>query len=204
MEQINRIRQELQPHLPWHGARLTFLALFLVALFRVRTVNLSELAIGFLGRAKTASHYKRLQRFFREFELDYYTIARLVVGLMDIPQPWVLSVDRTNWQFAKSNLNLLTLGVVHEGVAFPLLWTMLDKQGNSHQGERIDLLDDFLTVFPEIEIAYLTGDREFVGHLWTDYLTNMQNLTNFGTQISRTSAPECHQLRQVNAINFGR
>jgi hypothetical protein len=100
MEQITRIQRELQPHLPWHGARLNFLALFLVALFRVRTVNLSELAIGFMGRAQSASHYKRLQHFFREFELDYYDIARLVSGLMNIPQPWVLSIDRTNWQFA--------------------------------------------------------------------------------------------------------
>jgi hypothetical protein len=38
---------------------------------------------------------------------------------------------------------------VHEGVAFPLLWVMLDKKGNSNQGERIDLLDEFLTVFPD-------------------------------------------------------
>ena len=33
------------------------------------------------------------------------------------------------------------LGIVHEGVAFPLLWTMLDKRGNSNSDERIDLLE---------------------------------------------------------------
>ena len=42
-----------------------FLAMFLIALFRVKTVNLAELAIGFVGEAQTDSHYKRLQRFFR-------------------------------------------------------------------------------------------------------------------------------------------
>jgi hypothetical protein len=52
-------------------------------------------------------------------------------------------------------------------IGITLDWTMLDRKGNSHQGERIDLLDDFLTVFPEIEVAYLTGDREFVGHQLT-------------------------------------
>jgi hypothetical protein len=30
--------------LPWHGTRLSFLALFLIALFRVKTINLVELA----------------------------------------------------------------------------------------------------------------------------------------------------------------
>jgi hypothetical protein len=42
MTQINRLQAALRSHLPWHGARLTFLALFLVALFRVETVNLSR------------------------------------------------------------------------------------------------------------------------------------------------------------------
>lgn len=121
MNQISLIRQTLQPHLSWHGARITFLALFLVALLRVRTVRFSELAKGFMGKAQTESNQKRLHRFFRAFELDYREIARLVAGLMDIPQPWVLSVDRTNWQFGGCVFNILMLGVVHQGVAFPLV-----------------------------------------------------------------------------------
>ncbi|NJM00704.1 MAG: IS4 family transposase, partial [Synechococcaceae cyanobacterium SM2_3_2] len=38
MNEIIRIQAALRSHLPWHGARLTFLALLLVALFRVETV----------------------------------------------------------------------------------------------------------------------------------------------------------------------
>lgn len=41
------------------------------------------------------------------------------------------------------------LGVVHNGVAFPLLWWMLDKKGNSNTDERIDLLEEFFEMFPE-------------------------------------------------------
>jgi hypothetical protein len=170
MHQINRIREILQPHLSWHGARVTFLALFLIALFRVKTVNFAELANAFIGKVQTESAYKRLQRFFGGYEFDYYEIARLVVGLMNIPQPWVLSIDRTNWQFGGCVFNILMLGVVHEGVAFPLFWVMLDKKGNSNQGERIDLLDEFLLVFPEVEVSYLTADREFLGVTWIAYL----------------------------------
>ena len=48
MNEINRITSALRPHLKWHGARLNFLALFLVALFRVETVNLY--GCDFLGR----------------------------------------------------------------------------------------------------------------------------------------------------------
>lgn len=170
MDQVTLLRRSLQPHLAWHGARLSFLAMFLIALFRVKTVNLTELATGFVGQAQTDSHYKRLQRFFRKFELNYYEIAKVIVGLMDIPEPWVLSLDRTDWQFGQTTFNILTLGIVHQGVAFPILWWMLDKKGNSNTLERIELIEEVSALFPERKIAYLTADREFLGHDWFGYL----------------------------------
>ena len=97
MNQINLLRQTLKPHLGWHGARLNFLALFLIALLRVKTINLTELATGFRSKAQTDSSYKRLQRFFRNFDLDYAVIAKAIIGIIGIPQPWVLSTDRTEW-----------------------------------------------------------------------------------------------------------
>jgi hypothetical protein len=39
MHQITSIRQTLQPLLDWHGARITFLALFIVALFRTMYIG---------------------------------------------------------------------------------------------------------------------------------------------------------------------
>ncbi len=170
MNQVTLICKTLQPHLDWHGARITFLALFLIALFRVKTVNLAELATAFMGKAQSESNYKRLQRFLSNFELNYFTVAKLVSNMMDVPQPWVLSVDRTSWEFGNCTFNILMLGVVHKGVAFPLLWWMLDKKGNSNTSERIKLLEDFLKVFPDVEVAYLTADREFLGQEWFEYL----------------------------------
>ena len=55
MNQINLLRQTLKPHLRWHGARLSFLSLFLIALLRVKTVNLTELATGFRSKAEIES-----------------------------------------------------------------------------------------------------------------------------------------------------
>ena len=170
MNQVNLLRQTLKPLLGWHGARLNFLALFLIALLRVKTVNLAELATGFRSHAKTESNYKRLQRFFRNFDLDYIVIAKIIVTLMDIPQPWVLSTDRTEWSFGQTRFNILLLGIVHNGIAYPIVWEMLDKKGNSDSDERMDLLDRFQQIFPHAQIAYITGDREFVGKQWLTYL----------------------------------
>lgn len=170
MNNVNLLRQTLKPHLKWHGARLSFLALFLISLFRVKTVNLVDLSIGFKSKAQVESSYKRLQRFLREFDLDYYSMAKLVINMMEIPEPWVLSLDRTEWQFGRKVFNILTLGIVYQGVAFPLLWWMLDKKGNSNTTEGINLLDEFIELFCEHQIDYLSADREFLGHDWLRYL----------------------------------
>ena len=170
MTDYTELRKTLQDHFDWHGARLSFLALFLLALIKVKTVNLSELALGFGGRALSESHYKRLQRFFRHFDLDYTDIAQVVVNWMQIPQPWVLSVDRTTWEFGTRCYNILTLGIVHEGIAFPVLWWMLKKKGNSNSDERMRLLEAFVQLFPDAQSRCLCGDREFVGQRWLRYL----------------------------------
>ena len=170
MFELNTLRTKLQPYLGWHGARVLFVAAFLIALFRAKTVNLSELATAFPGLAKPESHYKRQQRFFRGFELDYAVIAYLVVAWLAIPEPWVLAVDRTQWDVGTTPINILTLGVVHEGIAFPLVWVMLDKKGNSNTDERIDLMERFYELFPHVRVRCLTSDREFVGADWLSYL----------------------------------
>jgi hypothetical protein len=170
MHQYSELKKALQPHLNWHGARLSFLALFLLALLKVKQVNLSELAIGFGGLAQSESKYKRLQRFLRGFDLDYTVIARTVANWMQIPQPWVLSLDRTTWAFGRHCYNILTLGIVYEGVAFPVLWWMLNKKGNSNSDERVRLVEQFCHIFPAAQVGYLCGDREFVGQAWLRYL----------------------------------
>jgi hypothetical protein len=170
MNEITLIHQTLHQHFGWHGARLRFLTLFLIALFRVRTVNLSALSIAMPSDAQADSRYKRLQRFLSGFDLDYNGWSRGIMNLMAIPQPWTLAIDRTNWKVGKVDHNILMLAVVHEGVAIPLLWWMLDKRGNSNQTERILLMQEFRELFPEVKVAALTADREFVGTDWFRYL----------------------------------
>jgi len=77
----------------------------------------------------------------------------------------VLCFDRTQWQFGQTTDNVLMLAV-----AFPLLWVLLPKRGNSNTAERIDLVARLLKLFPRKQIAYLTADREFIGREWLKYL----------------------------------
>jgi hypothetical protein len=118
-----------------------------------------------------ASHYKRLQRFFRAFTLDYEVLARRLVRLWPIGDgPWYLTLDRTNWKFGKKDLNFLILAIAHEGLALPILWTVLDKPGNSDTEERIALMQRFLKLFGASRIRALLADREFGGEEWVQWL----------------------------------
>jgi hypothetical protein len=131
MRDLRSLEQTLAENLPWHKARIKFVAAFIVALVTVKTVNLVEIACAFAGKAQQDSQYKKLQRFFRFFEIPYADIAQLVVKLLGVDGPWTLTLDRTNWKLGKAELNLLVLGIVHQGIAYPLVWWGLDKAGNS-------------------------------------------------------------------------
>ena len=61
------------------------------------------------------------------------------------------------------DINILMLGVVYNGVAFPLIFSMLNKRGNSNSQERIDLVNRFIRLFGKDAIESIVADREFVG-----------------------------------------
>jgi hypothetical protein len=61
-------------------------------------------------------------------------------------------------------------GVVYKGVAFPLLFTMLDKMGNSNSQKQIDLINKFTRLLGKHVIEFAFADREFVGKDWLAFL----------------------------------
>ena len=54
----------LRNNLNWNKAGIDLLANMIIALIKVRTVCLTEIATALAGKAKKDSKYKRLQRFF--------------------------------------------------------------------------------------------------------------------------------------------
>lgn len=135
-----------------------------------RTVNLTDLTCAFEGKAKRLSRYRRIQRFFSGFEIDYELIAKFIFGLFGFQGGIYLALDRTNWQWGKKNINILTLAIVYKGTAIPIFWKLLDKKGNSNTAERIELMKIFINCFGKNCIAGLLADREFKGKDWFNWL----------------------------------
>ena len=58
------------------------------------------------------------------------------------------------------------LAVVYDGVAYPLLFSILPKKGTSNTKERIELVQRYVRLFGAESIDCLLADREFVGEHW--------------------------------------
>ena len=133
MDQLFLALKILNGYFGWNKARMTCFVGMLLALFKVRTINLTELACGFLSNATLDSRYKRIKRFFKDFEIEFSLVASWVIQFFGLTnKPLYLSMDRTNWQWGKKNINILMLSITYKGIAIPLFWNLLDKKGNSN------------------------------------------------------------------------
>lgn len=173
--QINAALQKLLAT-DMNSSRIKLIAQMVLALCKVGTVTLGKLATAFEthGLATALSSLRRVQRFLASYALDLDLMARITMELVPLKGPCHLAIDRTDWEFGKFTVNILALGIVHDGCAFPILFTMLPKKGNSNTQERKALIDRFIRLFGEGSVASLRADREFVGQSWMKYLADKE------------------------------
>ena len=153
-------------------ARVKFISLFICSLCKVQSVTFNKISRAFDSMAKPESSMRRIQRFIAGYALDSDLIAKLIFSLLPSQERFKLTIDRTNWKLGQTDINIFMLGVVYKGLAFPLLFTMLEKRGNSNTSERIALIDRFIRLFGKECIDCLVADREFVGEKWLEYLNS--------------------------------
>jgi hypothetical protein len=170
MKHISELQNTLSGFLNWNKARLNCLVQILQALFAVRTVNLTQIAAAFKNEAKDESSYRRVRRFFTVFSFDMSVIVILVLRLFPLGNKYLLILDRTNWKWGKTPINILMLSVAYLGISIPLFWTVLDLEGNSCMDDRISILKRVLERLGTERIEALLADREFVGERWFHFL----------------------------------
>ncbi len=165
--QYTTLSNKIRKHFSLSEARLSCLVQIVLGLISVSSVNLKRLTPSLSGKSKFDSKYRKLQRFFSEFTFSSIQLARFIAHFFNTDnKPWVLALDRTNWAYGKTPINILTLAIVQDGTAIPLLWKLLPKKGTSNTQERIHIVDLFLKIFPINKIQMLLCDREFIGFDW--------------------------------------
>lgn len=120
---------------------------------------------------ESKSKEQRVYRFLAKADIDQSEFARATISTFfkkNIKMHIIF--DRTNWKFGDTDINFLVLAVRIGHKTFPLFWSMLDHRGNSNTEQRIDLMNKFIEVFGTDRIETFTGDREFIGEEWIQFL----------------------------------
>jgi Transposase DDE domain len=139
-------------------------------IIRQNTSNLARLANVLDLKAKPESKYRRLKRFLTKAEIDFVSIATLIIAILKPNGKYILALDRTEWKYGKTWVNILTLSIVTGNNSIPLFWQTLNRKGNSTLAEKQAIIDRYLRVFGVENIVYFCADREFDGVEFIRYL----------------------------------
>ena len=142
------------------------MARFTSSVLTLTTTNLWKVALALKAGPKQASNYRRIQRFLAEYEVDFEMLGDLLLHLIPQSPPYEVVIDRTEWYFGETAVNVLMVGIAHEGMAFPITWAALPSEGGSGAEAQTEVLERFLEVVDTDSIEVITADREFISVLW--------------------------------------
>jgi hypothetical protein len=160
-----QVYDAIKTHFSGDRRRVKFISHLIVSLLKITNCSLSEWSRAIAQPTQRASRYKRLQRFVAQFRFSGRIYARVVWSVFGQGNHVVLTLDRTEYQMRGEWIQVLMLGIAHQGISIPLLWHTSNRQGNASQGARRALLKAFTTWLPRPnqQRVYLAADREFIG-----------------------------------------
>ena len=153
-------------HFDTDKRRVKFISYLIVSFLKITTCALSEWSRAIAQPTQRVSRYKRLQRFVSQFRFSGRVCARVVWSVFGQGKQVVLTLDRTEYQIRGQWVQVLMLGIAHQGISIPLIWHMTNRRGNAAQSARSALLKAFTTWLPLSATGqqlYLAADREFIG-----------------------------------------
>ena len=129
---IHTLKKALtQGAIPLTRHRIDLISRLVCALIQVRSVNMKKLACSLSGRAQIDSHYRRLQRFFSSAVSPSVFTPLIVSKVVRPGQQQLLVMDRTD-------LNVLCVGLVYQGVSIPLEYQPLQKPSTLNATDNIN------------------------------------------------------------------
>jgi precorrin-6B methylase 2 len=138
-----------------HAIKL--IAKFVVALLKTRTSNLVKIANAVETEAESNSVYRQFQRFLKnenEVSINYLKFLKIEGKLKVL-------IDRTEWKFGETWINILTLSVAYKQAAIPICWEVVNRKGNATALEHTAIIKKLVEALGVDRIERVYGDREF-------------------------------------------
>lgn len=176
------------------------MATFLVAIVQQNTSNLARLANVLDLKAKSESKYRRLKRFLSNAEIDYAVFATLIITILKPTGKYILALDRTEWKYGATWVNILTLSIVVGNASIPIFWQTLNRKGNSTLAEKKAIIERYLKTFGRTEIKYFCADREFDGQEFVKYLDEKKVPFRLRVKVSMTITDKNGELMKCGKL----
>ncbi len=147
-----------------------FIAQFVAALLKVRSSNLVKIANAVENQAEADSVYRQIQRFLKnenQVMIDYLKLMKLDGKLK-------ILIDRTEWKFGETWINILTLSVAYKNVAIPILWEVVNHKGNTKASENKAIIKRLVEELGVDRIERIYADREFGSYDLFAYLLEQE------------------------------
>jgi len=160
------LEQALQSSIKGTRHAIKLIAQFVSALLKVRTANLAKIANAVETSVEADSVYRQIQRFLKnenKISIDYLKLLKLEGKLK-------ILIDRTEWKFGETWINILTLSVAYKQVAIPVLCEVMSQKGNAKASQHIAIIEQFVAEFGAHRIEGIYADREFGGAELFKYL----------------------------------
>lgn len=158
----------------WNLSRVKLISYLICGILKLHTVSLVKLSKSIESNAQLSSNYRRIQKFFSKFDINYDIISMMIFKLLPEQSSYKIAMDRTNWKFGKLDINILMLSCCLNGISIPIIWVLLPKRGNSNYEERKKIIDKYIELFGKESISVFLADREFIGQKWFKYLLEEQ------------------------------
>jgi hypothetical protein len=173
MQYVNSLTDVLSGYLDWHLSRLKLMARFTSSVLTLTTTNLWKVSLALKADVEQGSNYRRIQRFLSGYEVDFTMLGGLLLHLLPQTPPYEVIIDRTEWYFGETAVNILMVGIAHKGMSFPITWSALSSGGGSGAKAQTEVLERFLEVVDPDSIKVITADREFISVPWIRKLQDL-------------------------------
>ncbi|MEG4581596.1 IS4 family transposase [Microcoleus sp. MON1_C5] len=142
-------------------AQLLTLQMLVWLLQSQKQVRIERLAATLPLPILQSSRRRHIQRFLQIKALSilvlWFPIVKEVISRQfTAGSQLVIALDRTQWK----EYNVLMVSAIVQKRAFPIFWTLLDKQGASNLAEQQQVLRPVIRLLKRYKLA-LVGDREF-------------------------------------------
>jgi hypothetical protein len=142
-------------------AQLLTLQMLVWLLQSQKQVRIERLAATLQLPILQSSRRRHIQRFLQIKALSilvlwFPSVKEAISRQLKAGSQLIIALDRTQWK----EYNVLMVSAIVQKRAFPIFWTLLDKQGASNLGEQQQVLRPGIRLLKKYKLIII-GDREF-------------------------------------------